>query len=805
MADTRLVFNILAHDRNASRTFKKVARSADEVNRSTAGLSKSTRQADKDTAHLSSVFKKLSPNALRAAGSMTKVAAGAAALSVLSGAAASSAASMVSLAAALAPVGGLVAALPGAVGLAVAGFATLKLATVGVGDAFRAALGSDMEAFKESLKGLSPAARGVALELHKVRPALLSIKNAAQEGLFRPLLGQITATTTALKGPLRAAFYDLGRQIGGAGAQVAQFARDARTVAAIKAIFFDATQATAMFRNAIGPLLGGFRELARVGAGFLTTLAPAITRAGMAFGQWLSEVSRSGQVTQWLNSALTVLKSIGTILTNVGGILSSVFKAASANGGNLLGTFGQLTGELNKFLKSAEGASALRSIFSAIGQIGKALAPVVIAIGKSLGTLAPALGRIATIVGPVLTTAINALAPALAALEPGITALINGLGGAFNALAPVLPAVAGALSSIAVALSPLLPALGKIVAMLASGLAAAIQQLVSSGALTSLVGSVAQLAYSLSGALLQALTAIAPYLPELVISLSDLLIALIPLIPPFADLVVAIAPLIPVVTDVINLVTQLANAVMPVLTYALYSQKVATELLVSVVQKAWGFIRESISAQINLIKISIDWFRELPGRMGAWFARAGDAAGRKLSDLVGIIRNVPGQIVRALGNLGNLLWNAGRAVITGLINGIVSRFNALRNVLGSVTRAIPNWKGPFDTDKKLLTPAGTAIMGGLIKGITGQLPALKATLGGVTQTIAATPAPALAGAGQPGAARQSTRSGIDYDRLEAALIRAVRDLGDVYIDGQKLTDAISRRQGRDTALRRRTR
>lgn len=104
---------------------------------------------------------------------------------------------------------------------------------------------------------------------------------------------------------------------------------------------------------------------------------------------------------------------------------------------------------------------------------------------------------------------------------------------------------------------------------------------------------------------------------------------------------------------------------------------------------------------------------------------------KKAKDLFNSIKNA--------GNWGDMLRNAGRAIIDSLINGIVSGYNALKATLGNVTALIPDWKGPMEKDKKLLEPTGEAIMGGLTTGIRNGESDLQDTLSDVTNNIGITP------------------------------------------------------------------
>lgn len=172
----------------------------------------------------------------------------------------------------------------------------------------------------------------------------------------------------------------------------------------------------------------------------------------------------------------------------------------------------------------------------------------------------------------------------------------------------------------------------------------------------------------------------------------------------------------------------------------------------SKLSQAWHTARRFAG---NIVSSIVGFFSSLPGKVGRFFARVGDAIRDRFNDAVGFVRGIPGRILSALGNLGGILYGAGRSIITGLIHGIESAFGWLRDKLSFVTNIIPSWKGPLSVDRKLLAPAGRAIMGGLIGGIQSETAALQSTLGLVTSAIANTPM----STGSPGLAGVGTASG----------------------------------------------
>lgn len=173
--------------------------------------------------------------------------------------------------------------------------------------------------------------------------------------------------------------------------------------------------------------------------------------------------------------------------------------------------------------------------------------------------------------------------------------------------------------------------------------------------------------------------------------------------------------------------------------------------LPGIVSNAFNSAKDwAISHASSLVSSVGNWFSQLPGRISSAVSAlpgmvsnafnsaknaAVSAASALVNSAISTISSIPGRAASALGGLGGVLVGAGRALIQGLINGIESQLGALRSKLGSVTSMIPDWKGPLDTDKKLLVPAGSAIMGGLMAGIDSRVPELADQLRGLTTQI----------------------------------------------------------------------
>lgn len=106
-----------------------------------------------------------------------------------------------------------------------------------------------------------------------------------------------------------------------------------------------------------------------------------------------------------------------------------------------------------------------------------------------------------------------------------------------------------------------------------------------------------------------------------------------------------------------------------------------------------------------------------------------------INNVLSFIRELPGKIVSALGNVGSLLVNAGKSIINGFWNGLKSAWNSVTGWISGIGDWIAAHKGPEDYDKKLLVPAGNWIMEGLGKGLGEGFEGVKDQVSGMGNDI----------------------------------------------------------------------
>lgn len=174
----------------------------------------------------------------------------------------------------------------------------------------------------------------------------------------------------------------------------------------------------------------------------------------------------------------------------------------------------------------------------------------------------------------------------------------------------------------------------------------------------------------------------------------------------------------------------------------------------------WQGIRDFFVARWTEI---VDFVRGIPDQIfdffrsiGEWFAAIWqgikDTFVAAWDSVVAFVRSVPGRILDALGDLGSLLYNAGKDVVMGFYNGVKdSWFGDMIPFFGSMSSMIPQEKGPPAKDKVMLYDAGQLVMSGFQQGLEDSFRDVRATLGGFSAVIGDTsfnsPAVALSGGG----------------------------------------------------------
>lgn len=162
--------------------------------------------------------------------------------------------------------------------------------------------------------------------------------------------------------------------------------------------------------------------------------------------------------------------------------------------------------------------------------------------------------------------------------------------------------------------------------------------------------------------------------------------------------------------------------------------QVLTSLALGIIDKLPDLLAAAVSLMIQFVGMIIS---KLPDIL---------SAGLKIliSLVTGILQAIP-RLISAVGKIGSTLLNgvskinlfdAGKAILTGFLNGLKSVWNGITNFIGGIADWIGKHKGPIEYDRKLLIPHGRAIMESLDDGLRDKFKDVKQTVGGMAGDIA---------------------------------------------------------------------
>jgi len=312
----------------------------------------------------------------------------------------------ISAAGALAPaILALSATIPAAIFTLVGTFATLTIATKGVGDALKYAFDpTKAKQFQEAMKKLSPAAQSFVREIQALRPAFHDLQQDVQQTFFVQLQGSLTRVSRQLLPTLRSGLRTLSSDLGKMGKSLlTAFGNGKEDLASI---FVSAHNALKPFIPAIGQLASIFLTLGATAGPLFAHLSAAFADMIGQFSLFIEQAAQSGALTNFFDEMLVVLQQVGRILGGIISIFLDIVSAATSMGGETLGVLGTLVTMIDDFLKSADGQDTLVSLFTLMN----------VALAAMLAIVTPLLPAIATLTQTFaggLTDALKAATPYL--------------------------------------------------------------------------------------------------------------------------------------------------------------------------------------------------------------------------------------------------------------------------------------------------------------------------------------------------------------------------------------------------------
>ncbi|PBC80108.1 hypothetical protein BX265_4944 [Streptomyces sp. TLI_235] len=577
------------------------------------------------------------------------------------------------------------------------------------------AAGGGVDPLAAALAKLTPNARAFVEEIIRLKPALADLKFDVQQRLFDGLAGSLRTAAGALLPTLHSRLVDTAGVLNTMAKGAFDAAANLGSSGILGQALDSANRGLGNLSRVPGQLVTG---LGQIGAAAGPAFERLTAGAGGVFDKLAGAMSKafaSGGMTKAIDTAIDLIGQLATVVGNVGSIIGSVMGAAQQTGGSYVATLVKISDAAKTAFASPAVQGGLQALFGVMSTLASTAAPL-------------------------LTQALMAVGPVLSALAPGANDLVKALGDALGpiikALGPVLQSAAQAVSELASAVSPLLPVIGDLIAMLGPAIVPIFKAFAEKFRESApVVKQVADVISSL-------LKPILAELPSLITPLMDIWLRLnTALLPVFSRLLTELQPSLKKLGDAF---VDIMRALEPVLKQ--FGELLAQSLpklvdalgpVISTVGKLAGIFAGELARQVQTVVVpALRMVSQLlKGDLHGAFDSLGDVVKGALGTVVRLMINLPYEILKAVGDLGRTLWNAGTKLIDGLIDGIKSKLSHLGDVLGGIGDYIKEHKGPPAYDAIMLTPAGQSIMDGLMRGIAGRLPALRGQLAGITGEI----------------------------------------------------------------------
>ncbi|MFS0912811.1 phage tail length tape measure family protein [Microbacterium sp. 179-I 3D2 NHS] len=503
------------------------------------------------------------------------------------------------------------------------------------------------------------------------------------------------------------------------------------------------------------------------------------------------------QFTEQQKSQIAAMVAAGDTL----GAQKVILAELNTQFGGSAAAFGQtLPGQLERAKRGFEDFTQ-----TAVGAITPLAGPVLELLIGGLARVTDAIAPMASTVGPVLQSVFGqigaTIGPILSQLLPPVLQLwqaFSPLGLILGALTPVLPQLAGLLGqlgetiggALGQALTTLMPPLVSVAGVLSGALSQAFLALMP--AVSALIPVIMQIVEVVAGTLGTALTGLTPIMTliadlfaSLLPTIMPLITAVVGLVEPLGQLLLALAPIVGIALPPL---VQLLGAVLPPVLALI-------QPLIGLLVPALTLVADVLATVIGWVAQAIGWFLKfVTGNQeaGAQFQAVwsnimsffqgvgqfiGDVWNGMISGIssfvgqvIGFFQSIPQKVGEIFAGAGRWLYDAGKNIIDGLINGARSILVNLGNFFLDI---VPDWiKAPFKAALGINSPSrvfheyGDNTIQGYIDGVKARRADLQREVGGSAPTAWA----------------QSTMTSDRIAESVAAAI-AAHDLGGVMITG----------------------
>lgn len=563
---------------------------------------------------------------------------------------------------------------------------------------------------QSKLADLAPATQAFAHFLAGLKPLFDDLRQTAAAGLFPGVQAGIQAML-----PLFPAFRNIvgatAGAIGGFAASLGQLVASPAFSSQLVAFGQANVGIIDQFGKVILALLPGVLAI-------LTAVQPLVMWLGQLAAKWAENFSNAmlmaqanGTLAGFFERTRIVVEQLFAILGNLAGAFANVGKAAGPLGESLLTALVRASEAFERLTGSAEGQDAMRKFFDS-------LRPVLEALGGLFGDIALGFGKIMVEATPALVPVIDAVRDKLL---PALVELFSKIDGEFLTsmveLAASFTRVLATFTGAGPVLVPIIDSLRgflDIVRFLLTDVPFLSDFLRNLFAVAAGYGAIRGIVLIFKG--LQVGMAAVAGLTSLPTFLGLVKIALGALLSPLGLVVAAVVGLAVLFVIHFDTIKRVAGDV---------AKWIGDRL-----GEIGRFLKRLVGAVIDFVK---EWGILALGPVGV-IIKFRDQIGDVLGKVIQFFIDLPGRIIRALGDLGKLLFNAGKDIVLGLIRGMANVVGEVKDFLTGLGRDIVRWKGP--RDPVLLTGAGATIMDSLVKGFERGLPAVRKALSGTESLIA---------------------------------------------------------------------
>jgi phage-related protein len=639
----------------------------------------------------------------------------------------------VSLVGTLLQLSAVLGLLPGLIGFAVAALAPLMIAFKGISGALAAFMSGDMQKFNEELKKLGPNARIAVREMTGLIKPLKEIGKSVTDAFWKPFIGAFTDIGKFLLPTLKVGLTNVASALGRFGAGLLRLLSSNDVVKAFGRLF----ESTARIIDNVGPsainLFGTLIGIMEHGLPFVERFFGKIADGMDALSGFLSGSMKSGGFERAMERAFSIMQDLWDLGKSLGKLFLAIF------GGEETGEAGQgfiktLTGvsdQLTAFFKSEDGKEFISNIIDLLHSAEKAIR----GFGFAAGFVMEMYNNFIVFFGTMLPNAFHATIDAIVGAAKAVGGWFADAGRAIgNFASSVWGAITGALS----AAGNWFGDLGRSIMGFLVGAGVAITNWFQAlpgrimGFLQALPGMVA----TIIGQMFDRFNFMVGYGIGLIIFAFTVLPGRIAGF--FMDLW----------NRVIAFTTAGVNATIAWFQALPLRLAIAWSTLVaqvsSFISGAWN---AAVAWTVNGYHAVIAWIDALPGRIsGAWsglvgmvsgfFSRAKDSATSQTRSMVdsvmGFIHSLPGRVGSVFSGAGSWLYGAGRNIIQGLMDGVMSMVGwavdkatrAMRSIVDGAKRAL----GIASPSKVFANEVGRWIPPGIQQGFEARMPNLQKDL-----------------------------------------------------------------------------